>query len=400
MSQVVWFPVVVLQAAWHVLLRYGLGRPDWEPTVAAATVGGFFGLAVVPPLVVAALLYGVDHGTTWYTLFCRHVQGRTCDDYQNEASSFSFWSSSSSSCSIQTDFGWYVGLPLVVLYVVQVLILDDSPRNVELAAPIPPRSTLERWANALTLSYTQYFPITVVPWSPTAALPPSNQYVFAVHPHGIHCLALAQFSTYGSDFDQLFPGLVGHALTGLAATILFTLPVVRELFLTMGYVDARRSVASQVLATGRRSIFVCTGGEQESLTTTVGRDIVVLQGRKGFVRLALSHGAQLVPVFAAGLTDIFPTYTQRWPWYQRASQWLQKTCGIAVPLFHGRWFVTPLPYAKPIQVLIGKPIVTPQPAVRGQRPDEELVEEYHAKYIKALQALHQTHVPDRVLEIR
>ena len=51
-------------------------------------------------------------------------------------------------------------------------------------------------------------------------------------------------------------------LCGLAATVMFKVPVVRELFLAMGYVDASRNVAAKVLATGR-SIFVVTGGEEE-----------------------------------------------------------------------------------------------------------------------------------------
>ena len=40
--------------------------------------------------------------------------------------------------------------------------------------------------------------------------------------------------------------------------------MVRELFLSMGYVDASRPVAEKVLKSGR-SLFVCTGGEEESM---------------------------------------------------------------------------------------------------------------------------------------
>ena len=80
--------------------------------------------------------------------------------------------------------------------------------------------------------------------------------------------------------------------------------------------------------------------------------------------------------------------------------WLQKNFGIALPIFHGRWG-SPLPHPKPIKVLIGKPIPTPIPKVRGYKPDPKLVDEYHTKYITALKELHSKHVPkDRVLEIR
>lgn len=128
--------------------------------------------------------------------------------------------------------------------------------------------------------------------------------------------------------------------------------------------------------------------------TTKGRDIVVLKKRKGFIRLALSHGADIVPVCGIGNSDTYRTYD----FMIKQRMWLQKNAGIALPIFHGRAF-TPLPYKVPIKVLIGEPIKTPEPKVRGKRPDEALVDEYHAKYIAALKDLHAKHVSDRVLEI-
>jgi len=50
--------------------------------------------------------------------------------------------------------------------------------------------------------------------------------------------------------------------------------------------------------------------------------------------------------------------------------------------------------------LVGEPIKTPAPKVKGERPDDNLVNEYHVKYISALKKLHAKHVTDRVLEIR
>ncbi|KAL7579446.1 hypothetical protein ACA910_014108 [Epithemia clementina (nom. ined.)] len=376
LSLIASFPIVLLHA---MLLNFVAVPLGLERAIAAGTVGGFFGLALVPMVTVQLILYCLDH---YYFVWT---------DY----SSYAQWAGRPAEATVQSDFYQFVALPFALFYVIQILILDQSHVQVRHAAPIPPKNRLEYWADSLIRSYTDYFPITVLPWSETATLPTTHQYVLAVHPHGIHCLALAEFSTYGSAFDQRFPGLVGHCLTGLAATVMFKIPMVRELFLRMGYVDASRSVAQKVLECGR-SIFVCTGGEEESMLTWVGRDIVVLKKRKGFVRLALSHGASLVPVFAVGLNDIFPTYT----FLLKQRQWLQKNFGIALPLFHGRYWVTPLPYAKPITVLIGEPIATPLPKIQGERPDEQLVEEYHQKYIAALQALHAKHVHDRFLEIR
>jgi len=289
---------------------------------------------------------------------------------------------------------FWLAIPFCVYYMVAILILDKTHVEVKESNPHPPRFALEHASSAFLKSTLNYFPLSCVPWEETAKLPISRQYIFAVHPHGIHCFPLGLLSTVGSDFDKKFPGLVGSKLTGLAATVMFKLPVVRELFLCMGYIDASRPVASKCLEVGR-SIFVCTGGEEESMFTSTGKDIVVLKKRKGFVRLALSYGADIVPVYGVGNTDLYTTYNFIFLGFRH---WLQKTCGIALPIFHGR-FGTPLPYKKAVQVLIGKPIRTPKPSVIGERPDPALVDEYHSKYIEALRQLHSKNVKHRVLEI-
>jgi Diacylglycerol acyltransferase len=192
----------------------------------------------------------------------------------------------------------------------------------------------------------------------------------------------------------MFPGLSGPKLTGICATVIFKLPVVRELFLRMGYIDASRSVCKDALEAGQ-SLFICTGGGEESLYAKPGHDIVVLNKRKGFVRLALSYGACLVPVFGIGNTDTYTTYSPMLSW----RLWLDKNAGITLPIFHGRWFTT-LPYPVPIRLVVGEPIMTPIPTVPGGRPPEELVDEYHSLYVRALRELHAKHVHDRTLIVR
>jgi len=78
---------------------------------------------------------------------------------------------------------------------------------------------------------------------------------------------------------------------------------------------------------------------------------------------------------------------------------MQKRFGIALPIFHGRWG-TPIPYQNPVIALIGEPIATPIPQKRGARPPDALVDEYHAKYVRALEELYSKHIKDRKLVIR
>ena len=69
------------------------------------------------------------------------------------------------------------------------------------------------------------------------------------------------------------------------------------------------------------------------------------------MRLAVSYGACLVPVFGAGSSDLYTTYGLG----LGLRMWIQKITGIPLPFFHGRWF-SPLPYQLPIDILIDEPI--------------------------------------------
>ena len=57
-----------------------------------------------------------------------------------------------------------------------------------------------------------------------------------------------------------------------------------------------------------------------------------------------------------------------------------------------RW-CSPLPFCRPVKVLIGAPIEVPIPTAKGEKPSDSLVDEYHSKYVAALKALYAKHAP-------
>jgi 2-acylglycerol O-acyltransferase 2 len=182
-------------------------------------------------------------------------------------------------------------------------------------------------------------------------------------------------------------------LSGLAASVVFRLPGAREFFLSLPYIDASRHVVEKALEADR-SIFVCTGSGEESLLTKQGEDTLVLCKRKGFIRLALSYGCDVVPIFGVGNSDLFKTYSVG----IRFRMWLQKRLHVSIPIFHGR-YLTPLPYKKPVTVLVGAPLTMPKPKVRGEIPDEQEVEKYLKIYIEKVKELHKNNTHGRKLQI-
>jgi 1-acyl-sn-glycerol-3-phosphate acyltransferase len=344
---------VIYTAAYIILKPLGMA-----PAAMAFLSGGLFGLLLLPVSVLYMLLYILRD----FVL--------PADGPWHDLVIYSLWA----------FVAWYF----------YTIATDEAHCRVDDTCFRTPQNLFDEQAYAFFKEIFAYFPMTCVPFSDKVApqLAKGKQYVIGVHPHGIHCFPLAFLASPDTPFDQQFPGLVSgsttlpkHALTGLAATIMFKIPVVREFFLVFGYIDASRPVAHAALKAGR-SIFVVTGGEEESMYATITEDILVLKNRKGFVRLALQHGASLVPIYGIGNNETFHRYN----FAMNLRKWIQKNLKIALPIFHGRFF-TPLPYQTPIKVIVGEPIEVPQP--NGDMPvDEKLVNEYHQKYIDALKEIH------------
>lgn len=343
--------LVQLLNVWCASLHWlCLIAPEAEPLISTFMIGGLFGLSL-PPLcllyVILKLLFGAK---VWSAL-----------------SAFMVW------------------------YFVSIFF-DKSPKKPTGVGASEPSNFLERAAQEFWISHFRYNPTTVIFEDDDDKALKGERYVFAVHPHGIHCWPLNILSFRASPFHQKYKNM---ECAGLCASIMFMIPVIREAFLRMGYLDASRSVAEAALE--KSSLFVCTGGEKEAMATQQGIDHVVLQNRKGFVRLALKKNADLVPVFGFNCSDLYTTYNL----LSSFRNWLQKTFAIALPIFHGR-FYGPLPYQIPVTVVIGKPIpLTRRPeGTNGEWPSDNDVNDAHAKYITALEHLHKTYAPaGRVLKI-
>jgi hypothetical protein len=184
----------------------------------------------------------------------------------------------------------------------------------------------------------------------------------------------------------------------VVASVLFYVPMVREMFLAAGYRDASRPVCDRILNEGK-SLYIIIGGSREALETQKGRDLVYLKKRTGFVRLAIRHGVALVPCYTFNLVDMYDTAVTP---FLALRRWLVSSMQICVPFFSGRfWGLTNIPYRIPLIFAVGKPLRVP----RVQDPSPELVQEYLEKYIQALDQLFEErkaaagYPPERKLHI-
>ncbi|KAM7159793.1 diacylglycerol O-acyltransferase 2-like isoform 2-T2 [Macrochelys suwanniensis] len=238
--------------------------------------------------------------------------------------------------------------------------------------------------------FRDYFPIQLVK---THSLLPSHNYIIGAHPHGILCVgAFCNFITESTGFSEKFPGIRPFLAT-LAGN--FRLPVFREYLMSGGLCPVTRRAIGYLLSQNGsgNAVAIVIGGAAESLSCQPGVTTLILKNRKGFVRMALQHGAHLVPAFSFGENNLFRQVVfEEGSWMRGIQKRFQKLVGFAPCVFYGRGLTSIhsrgfLPYPKPITTVIGEPVTVP----RIKEPSHEMVDLYHAMYIRSLLKLFNDH---------
>ncbi|XP_072428879.1 2-acylglycerol O-acyltransferase 1-like [Chiloscyllium punctatum] len=273
---------------------------------------------------------------------------------------------------------WYV----VALYCVWLYLDWETPNQ---------GGRRSEWVRNWTIwdYFRDYFPIHLVK---TMDLDPQYNYLFGYHPHGV--LVAGAFGNFGSEatgFQKLFPGLTSYLCI---LPVWFKLPFYRDYIMCAGLVSCVKSSVSHVLSRkgGGNVAVIVIGGAEESLVARPGALTLKILNRKGFIKLAIKHGAHLVPIFSFGENELFNQVNNpKGSLLRRMQEILKKTAGFTLPLFHARgvfqYTFGLLPYRKPIYTIVGKPIIVQQ----NHTPSTEEIEALHKKYTDALNQLFEEH---------
>jgi 2-acylglycerol O-acyltransferase 2 len=137
-----------------------------------------------------------------------------------------------------------------------------------------------------------------------------------------------------------------------------------------------------------RAITIVVGGARESLEAQPYSLRLVLKRRKGFVKLAIRTGADLVPVLAFGENDLYDQFSaESHPRIHKFQLLVKKMLGFTIPLFHARgvfnYDVGLMPYRRPLNIVVGKPITVAQ----SSKPAQEEIDRVHEQYITELERL-------------
>ncbi|KAL1845603.1 diacylglycerol O-acyltransferase 1 [Paecilomyces lecythidis] len=294
--------------------------------------------------------------------------------------------------------------PLLIPYLIYILLFADGATSGTLSGRRNFLRSLPIWS-----VYANYFPARL---HRSVHLEPTRKYIFGYHPHGIISHgAFAAFATEALGFSKLFPGITNTVLT-LDSN--FRIPIYREYVLGMGLASVSRESCENLLTKGGadgegmgRAITIVVGGARESLHALPHTLRLILKSRKGFVKLAVRTGADLVPVLGFGENDLYEQVrSDEHPLIHKFQMLIKRTMGFTIPLFHARgvfnYDVGVMPYRRPLNIVVGRPISVVQQR-KGEPLDERYVDELHAKYVQELERIWEDYrdvfSPDRVSEL-
>ncbi|CCD24932.1 diacylglycerol O-acyltransferase NDAI_0E01160 [Naumovozyma dairenensis CBS 421] len=214
------------------------------------------------------------------------------------------------------------------------------------------------------------------------------RYIFGYHPHGIGALgAFGAIGTEGRDWSQKFPGIPVSLMTLVTQ---FHIPFYRDYLLALGVTSVSKKNSLKTL-NKNQSICIVVGGARESLLSSMGSTEIILNKRKGFIKLAIETGnTSLVPVFAFGETNCYNILrTDDDSWLRKFQLWFKENCGFTIPIFYARGIFNYdfglLPFRTPLNVIVGKPIYVKE---KIENPPTEVVDHYHNLYIEELKRLY------------
>jgi 2-acylglycerol O-acyltransferase 2 len=238
-------------------------------------------------------------------------------------------------------------------------------------------------------SLASYFPIIVVKQNPKTVFDPKEVFLFGYHPHGVISVGcFTSFAANATDIEEVIPGINIHAAT---LNSNFNIPFWRELLLRLGVISVSAPAIKYVLSQGPgNGVIVVPGGAAESLDAKPGKHSLILNRRQGFFRIALEHGASLVPIYSFGENDLYEQATNdEGTVVRRVQNFFLKYAGFATPLFSGAGSggiaipMNPIPARVPIITVIGDPIKCP----KIESPSQEQIDRIRVLYIEKLQEI-------------
>ena len=199
-------------------------------------------------------------------------------------------------------------------------------------------------------------------------------------PHGVIsytgiCSAIVSDSDYNLPLRQK----VLHNFPTAAASIVLKFPLLKHVIGIFGLIDASKKNLLKHISKGK-SFVLYPGGIAELFLSSPTEEVILC--RKGFIKLALTTGSDIMPVYLFGNTSVLQVFTH--PLLVKIS----RSLGASLTLFWGRWGL-PLPMNDKLIYVRGKPLNLP--STPNENPSQEDIDKWHTKYIDEMKRLFDTY---------
>lgn len=219
--------------------------------------------------------------------------------------------------------------------------------------------------------------------------------MWCMHPHGtalgfgfllngaLRFKAMQPDQYLPEGLDQLVsPERLAKA-SGIQAPVLFRLPFVRAILLSLGVCTPATKQGIFGLFRKRSDFGLMPGGMEEVSIYKKGEDRVFIRKRAGFIKYALQHGYLLQLAYTFGECDLYDSMA----WGHSLRMWGVKKYGFVAPVFWGdRWWCPLLPRSDvALSTVVGNTIQLP----RIDSPTNEEVAHWHRVYMEQLKDLYE-----------
>lgn len=261
-------------------------------------------------------------------------------------------------------------------------------------------AALRRWESNLKVG--EKAPLRTSYLRPLAAYFPSRLHVdceckeglqlIVSHPHG-----LWGAGTWTNLIHERAGSSLPHRRRICTLDINFYVPIVRDYLFACGLISSSATSIRRCLRAGI-SVVLVVGGGREAMLARPGTMDLVLDSRRGFVKLALESGASLVPAITFGETALYKPARENALWESMQRQ-VHRKFKFSLPNFaglHGTWLAHPTP----LNTVLGSPVLTR----KTENPSDDMIEEVHKQYCARVQALYDKYKDEfdvnRKLEMR
>jgi 2-acylglycerol O-acyltransferase 2 len=216
--------------------------------------------------------------------------------------------------------------------------------------------------------------------------------MLVVCPHGVISFGGICSALVGNDFGLPIRQNIVDRFPTAVASVLINFPIMKHVLGIFGLLDASKKSLTRQIKNGK-SFVLYPGGIAELFLSSPRREMLLV--RKGFIKLALTTGADVIPLYLLGNTTVLEV--MRHP----ALMKLSRSIGASLTFFWGRWNL-PFPKPDPLIYVRAPPLGMP----KIENPTSEDIDKWHKIYMNEVQRLFDTYkvlrpdFKDKVLTIR